>query len=104
MLHSKISKAWYVCFVYCICACLNPYSVRSELPPHQHSTLRVELFNAILRFSNGPRLVLTRLCVALVLYAFHALPTVWPNALVSIVQTLRGASLQVSRHGVVREK
>lgn len=73
----------------------NSFSIRSELPSDQHPNLRVELFNAILRFSNGPRLVLTRLCVAMVLYAFQALPEVWPNALVSIVQTLRGASQQV---------
>ena len=91
MLHSKITKSWYVA----LCVLCDSSSLRPELSPDQHSTVRLELFNAILRFSNGPRLVLTRLCVAMVLFAFHALPEVWPNALVSIVQTLRGASQQV---------
>lgn len=78
----------------CLCS-QSTFSLRPELPAHQHVSLRMELFKAILRFSNGPKLVLTRLCVAMVMYAFHALPEVWPNALVSIVQTLRGASQQV---------
>ena len=33
----------------------------------------------------------------MVTYAFHAMPEVWPNALVSIIHTLRGASQQVRR-------
>ena len=69
---------------------------RSELPQQQYEPLRLELFKAILRFSSGPKLVLTRLCVAMVMYMFHAVPNIWPNAIVSIITSLRNSSTHVS--------
>ena len=69
---------------------------RSELPQEQYEPLRLELFRAILRFSSGPRLVLTRLCVAMVMYMFHAVPDMWPNAIMSSIQTLQSAQTSVS--------
>ena len=61
---------------------------RSDLQPDQYGSLRQQLFEVILKFSNGPKLVLTRLCVAMVIYIFNAVPEVWPNAIVSLVQSL----------------
>lgn len=57
----------------------------------------MELFKAIIEFSNGPKLILTRLCVAMVMYMFHAIPQVWPNALVSSISTLNANKAMVSQ-------
>jgi hypothetical protein len=39
-------------------------SIRSELPEEQYEPLRSEIFKHILAFSGGPKIVLTRMCVA----------------------------------------
>lgn len=64
------------------------YIHRSDLAPDQYDSLRQQLFQVILKFSNGPKLVLTRLCVAMVIYMFNAIPEVWPNAVISLIQSL----------------
>ena len=40
------------------------FSFRNELQEEHYNDLRSELFNHILVFSSGPRIVLTRLCIA----------------------------------------
>ena len=121
MLQSKISKGWLVIFLFLslslslswtnvlsywfwVLVCLFEFLItpslhycRSELPQDQYEPLRLELFRVILRFSGGPRLVLTRLCVAMVMYMFHAVPDLWPNAVVSSIQTLQSAQTTVSK-------
>ena len=68
---------------------LSPPLSRSEWPQHQYETLRLELFKAIARFSSGPKLVLIQLCRALVGFAFNTIPDFWPNAVVSMIHSLR---------------
>eukprot|EP00731_Ephydatia_muelleri_P019156 Em0011g1196a len=70
-LASKISKSW------------------SELPADQYEPLRAELLKAVLKFSTGHRVVLTRLCVALTHFAFHTMPELWPHAVVSMIHSLQ---------------
>lgn len=71
ILANKISKSW------------------SELPEDQYELLRSELLKAVLKFSTGHRVVLTRLCVALTHFAFHTMPDLWPNAVVSMIHSLQ---------------
>ena len=74
---------------------MQSHTTRTELPQEQYSTLRLELLKAVGRFSGGPRLVLIQLCRALVAFAFNTMPELWPNAVVSIIHSLRGATESV---------
>jgi hypothetical protein len=65
----------------------------SDIGANQLEPLRYELFQAILKFSNGPKVVLTQLCVAMTMYAFHVVPTNWPNFIASIIETLAANNL-----------
>ncbi|XP_075876883.1 importin-13-like [Nelusetta ayraudi] len=58
-LHIKICRHW------------------SDLPADQHQGLRMQLLSHILHFSSGPRMVLSRLCVALAAMALHLIPQAW---------------------------
>ena len=74
----------------------NDVCIRCEVPQAQYETLRRELFSAIARCSGrGPRLVLIQLCRCLVAFAFATIPDVWPNAVVSMVHSLRDATRTV---------
>ena len=68
---------------------------RNEVPENQYESLRFQIFQSIMKFSeNGrPKMVLTQLCVAMVRYVFHSMPTVWPNAIVSVVHTLNSSQV-----------
>ncbi|XP_077377902.1 importin-13-like isoform X2 [Festucalex cinctus] len=70
-LHKKISSHW------------------SDLPADQHEHLRVQLLSHILHFSSGPKMVLTRLCVALASMALNLIPHVWSQPVADMVQALR---------------
>uniref|UniRef100_A0A3B3BR58 Exportin-1/Importin-beta-like domain-containing protein n=1 Tax=Oryzias melastigma TaxID=30732 RepID=A0A3B3BR58_ORYME len=50
-----------------------------------HETLRTQLLSQILHFSAGPRMVLTRLCVALASMALNLIPHVWSQPVVDMV-------------------
>ncbi|KAL9951487.1 hypothetical protein ACROYT_G044156 [Oculina patagonica] len=73
MLHFKISKNW------------------SELQEGHYNDLRSELFKHIFMFSSGPRIVLTRLCIALGAFALNSMPEHWSNAVSDIINTLQNA-------------
>lgn len=81
MLHFKISKNW------------------NELQEEHYNDLRSELFKHIFMLSSGPRIVLTRLCVALVSFALHSMPEHWSNAVSDIINTLQNAR-NSSQNGV----
>uniref|UniRef100_A0A6Q2ZHU2 Importin-13 n=1 Tax=Esox lucius TaxID=8010 RepID=A0A6Q2ZHU2_ESOLU len=66
-LHTKISRHW------------------ADLPIDQHQTLRMQLLSHISHFSKGPKMVLTRLCVALASLALHTIPQAWPRAVSDMV-------------------
>ncbi|XP_069020785.1 importin-13-like [Embiotoca jacksoni] len=70
-LHTKISRHW------------------SDLPTDQHESLRTQLLSHILHFSSGPRMVLTRLCVALASMALNLIPQAWSQPVADMVRAFQ---------------
>uniref|UniRef100_A0A672IQR7 Importin-13 n=1 Tax=Salarias fasciatus TaxID=181472 RepID=A0A672IQR7_SALFA len=70
-LHTKISRHW------------------SDVPPEQQDSLRIQLLSSILRFSSGPKMVLTRLCVALASMALNLIPQAWPQPVADMVRAFQ---------------
>lgn len=70
-LHAKISRNW------------------NDLPTEQHVSLRTQLIAQVGRFAGGPKMVLTRLCVALASLILHTISDTWPAAVVDLLQTFK---------------
>ncbi|XP_041913781.1 importin-13 [Alosa sapidissima] len=70
-LHAKISRSW------------------SDLPTEQHVSLRTQLIAQVGHFASGPKMVLTRLCVALASLVLHTMPDSWPTALPDLLQAFQ---------------
>uniref|UniRef100_UPI0037E7FC97 importin-13-like n=1 Tax=Semicossyphus pulcher TaxID=241346 RepID=UPI0037E7FC97 len=70
-LHTKISRHW------------------TDLPTDQHESLRMQLLSHILLFSSGPKMVLTRLCVALAAMALNLIPQAWPQPVADMVRAFQ---------------
>ncbi|XP_076151411.1 importin-13 isoform X2 [Alosa pseudoharengus] len=70
-LHAKISRSW------------------SDLPTEQHVSLRTQLIAQVGHFASGPKMVLTRLCVALASLVLHTMPDTWPTALPDLLQAFQ---------------
>ncbi|KAM9349553.1 importin-13-like [Symphorus nematophorus] len=70
-LHTKISRHW------------------SDLPTDQHEGLRMQLLSHILHFSSGPKMVLTRLCVALAAMALNLIPQAWSQPVADMVRAFQ---------------
>ncbi|KAG7227279.1 hypothetical protein INR49_000283 [Caranx melampygus] len=70
-LHTKISRHW------------------SDLPAEQHESLRMQLLSHILHFSSGPKMVLTRLCVALASMALNLIPQAWSQPVADMVRAFQ---------------
>ncbi|XP_036939072.1 importin-13-like [Acanthopagrus latus] len=70
-LHTKISRHW------------------SDLPADQHEGLRMQLLSHILHFSQGPKMVLTRLCVALAAMALNLIPQAWSRPVADMVRAFQ---------------
>lgn len=70
-LHTKISRHW------------------SDLPTDQHEGLRMQLLSHILNFSSGPKMVLTRLCVALAAMALNLIPQAWSQPVADMVRAFQ---------------
>ncbi|XP_030630632.1 importin-13 [Chanos chanos] len=70
-LHTKISRHW------------------ADLPAEQHESLRSQLIAKVGHFSSGPKMVLTRLCVALASLVLQTIPDTWPNALSDLLRTFQ---------------
>lgn len=79
MLHFKISKHW------------------NDLQEEHHIDLRSELFKHIFMFLSGPRIVLTRLCIALGAFALNTMPDHWSNAINDIITTFQNAATSSSQ-------
>nr|XP_061795471.1 importin-13-like [Nerophis lumbriciformis] len=77
-LHVKISSHW------------------NDFPADQHEHLRVQLLSHILHFSSGPKMVLTRLCVALASMALNLIPHVWSQPVADMVQAFQPQSQEGS--------
>uniref|UniRef100_A0A7N8XQA0 Importin-13 n=1 Tax=Mastacembelus armatus TaxID=205130 RepID=A0A7N8XQA0_9TELE len=67
-LHTKISHHW------------------GDVPVDQHESLRMQLLSHILHFSSGPKIVLTRLCVALASMALNLIPEAWSQPVADMVR------------------
>ncbi|KAI1318424.1 hypothetical protein EDD11_006508 [Mortierella claussenii] len=61
----------------------------STIPEDRIEWMREELIRWIVRYSNGPAFIRTKLCLALSTYAIHAVPTYWSNFISSFYQNLR---------------
>ncbi|KAK3845916.1 MAG: armadillo-type protein [Linnemannia gamsii] len=59
------------------------------IPEDRLEWMREELIRWIVRFSNGPAFIRTKLCLALSAYAMKAVPTNWSNFIPGIYQDLR---------------
>nr|XP_015211479.1 PREDICTED: importin-13 [Lepisosteus oculatus] len=70
-LHTKISRYW------------------GDIPAEQYDTLKTQLFGQITRFASGPKIVLTRLCVALASLALNMMPEAWPAAVSEMVRVFQ---------------
>ncbi|XP_033505912.1 importin-13-like [Epinephelus lanceolatus] len=70
-LHTKICRHW------------------SDLPTDQHESLRMQLLSHILHFSSGPKMVLTRLCVALASMALNLIPQAWSQPVADMVRAFQ---------------
>lgn len=70
-LHTKISRHW------------------SDLPADQQESLRMQLLSHILHFSSGPKMVLTRLCVALASMALNLIPQAWSQPVADMVRAFQ---------------
>ncbi|XP_069126278.1 importin-13-like [Argopecten irradians] len=66
-LHVKISRYWF------------------EVPEDQYEGLKTQLLERIIYFGNGPKIVLTRLCVALSSMILHTTPETWPDPLKTLI-------------------
>ncbi|MED6277607.1 Importin-13, partial [Characodon lateralis] len=60
-----------------------------DLPAEQHEDLRIQLLSHILHFSSGPRMVLTRLCVALASMALNLIPQAWSKPVADMVRAFQ---------------
>ncbi|KAK9711022.1 hypothetical protein K7432_008070 [Basidiobolus ranarum] len=60
----------------------------NTLPEGQVEQLRDEIIKWIVEFSNGPNLVLTKLCLALTTYALRTVPDTWTNFIPATLQAL----------------
>ncbi|XP_032821905.2 importin-13 isoform X1 [Petromyzon marinus] len=67
-LHTKISRYW------------------ADIPSEQYEALKSQLSTRIAQFADGPKMVLTRLCVALASLALNTLPDAWPTAVSDMTQ------------------
>ncbi|KAM6989732.1 importin-13-like [Tautogolabrus adspersus] len=70
-LHNKISRHW------------------TDLPTDQHESLRMQLLSHVLHFSSGPKMVLTRLCVALAAMALNLIPQAWSQPVADMVRAFQ---------------
>uniref|UniRef100_A0A667ZEG6 Importin-13 n=1 Tax=Myripristis murdjan TaxID=586833 RepID=A0A667ZEG6_9TELE len=79
-LHTKISRHW------------------SDLPTDQHQSLKMQLLSHILHFSSGPKMVLTRLCVALASLALNLIPQAWPQPVAEMVRAFQPEKAEQDPH------
>ncbi|KAM4728316.1 importin-13-like [Anableps anableps] len=70
-LHIKICRHW------------------GDLPAEQHEDLRMQLLSHILCFSSGPKMVLTRLCVALAAMALNLIPQAWSQPVADMLRAFQ---------------
>ncbi|KAK3567916.1 hypothetical protein QTP86_027266, partial [Hemibagrus guttatus] len=80
-LHGKISNHWH------------------DLSPDLRESLRSQLVSHVCHFALGPKLVLTRLCVALGSLILRTLLDSWPSAVPDLLQAFQSADGAAEAHG-----
>ncbi|XP_067677743.1 importin-13-like isoform X2 [Haliotis asinina] len=70
-LHAKISRYWH------------------EVPSNQYLTLKQKLLEKIIQFADGPKMILTRLCVALSSYIMQTAPESWSDPVEDLITTFQ---------------
>ncbi|KAL3867799.1 hypothetical protein ACJMK2_040646 [Sinanodonta woodiana] len=70
-LHVKISKYW------------------NEISSDHYDALRTRLLEKIVQFAQGPKMVLTRLCIALSSFALNTMPDFWKDPVHSLINTFQ---------------
>jgi len=72
-------------------SCLHVKIVRfwHEVPPEQCESLKSKLLETIVHFANGPKVILTRLCVGLSALILQLLPLKWPDAIQNLISTFQ---------------
>uniref|UniRef100_A0AAY4AXP2 Importin-13 n=2 Tax=Denticeps clupeoides TaxID=299321 RepID=A0AAY4AXP2_9TELE len=63
----------------------------ADLPAAQHEDLKVQLVAHVARFAAGPKMVLTRLCVALASLVLRTAPDAWPAAVPDLLTAVQAA-------------
>ncbi|KAI9468486.1 MAG: armadillo-type protein [Benjaminiella poitrasii] len=58
------------------------------LPEDRIDWLREELLGWIVRLCGGPHFIITKLCIALISYAFHTVPDKWPNFITTTLEAI----------------
>lgn len=71
MLQIKISRCWH------------------EVPTDQYISLRQKILETLIYYAAGPKVVLTRLSIALSSYIIHTLPEHWPSAISDVISSLQ---------------
>ncbi|KAI7819541.1 armadillo-type protein [Gamsiella multidivaricata] len=66
----------------------------NTIPDDRIEWIREELIRWIVRYSNGPAFIRTKLCLALSAYAIRAVPKYWPNFIHSLYQDFRSRTNQ----------
>ncbi|XP_065904162.1 importin-13-like [Dysidea avara] len=101
------AEAWQLCWLllqhqkqeveFFGASILNHKIVRAwrEVSQEQYEQLKLELFKAILTYAQGPKIVRSKLCVTMADLVLYTIPDHWPNAVASMVETMRKASLQI---------
>ncbi|CAN8004025.1 unnamed protein product, partial [Ixodes hexagonus] len=69
-LHTKISRHWH------------------ELPSHHYEELRAKLLQAIVQYSRGPKLILTKVLVAMASFVIHVIPEFWSDAIPDLLASI----------------
>ncbi|GIX84233.1 importin-13 [Caerostris extrusa] len=70
-LHAKVSKQW------------------SELPADHYGPLRDSLLKVLFTYITGPKVILTRLCIAMSSYVIQTIDTFWPSAISDLISALQ---------------
>ncbi|ESO93592.1 hypothetical protein LOTGIDRAFT_118981 [Lottia gigantea] len=66
-LHTKLSRYWH------------------EVPPDQYESLKNKIMTKVMEFSAQPKMVFTRLCVALASLLLHTAPEYWPDPIQNLI-------------------
>ncbi|XP_014680934.1 PREDICTED: importin-13-like [Priapulus caudatus] len=66
----------------------------AEIPPEEYQTLKCRLLDIINTYAaGGPKIVLTRVCIALSAFVLNTISGAWPDAVSAIIQHFQPANL-----------